>query len=84
MNSFHVFAQEKAPSSDFQSSLLLNDSDKSKERANDVQRDQSAPPPDKSLLGVQELFTASPLPSPTDSPFISYPVTKTPGKTLAS
>ncbi|KAL2101556.1 hypothetical protein ACEWY4_003317 [Coilia grayii] len=70
---------EKEPSTHLQSSPLPNDSDKSKDRANDVQRDQSVPPPpDKALPGLQEPVAASPLPS-TDSPFVSFPFTKTPG-----
>uniref|UniRef100_A0A8D2ZRY1 Fibrinogen C-terminal domain-containing protein n=3 Tax=Scophthalmus maximus TaxID=52904 RepID=A0A8D2ZRY1_SCOMX len=46
---------------------------------NDVQRDQSAPPPQQEKSeGVQSLpsTTAN---TPTDPPFISFPVTKTPG-----
>uniref|UniRef100_A0A8C7F0W2 Fibrinogen C-terminal domain-containing protein n=1 Tax=Oncorhynchus kisutch TaxID=8019 RepID=A0A8C7F0W2_ONCKI len=62
-----------------QSSGPLNDSSESKEMANDVQRDQGAPPLQpheerEPLQGTKVLPT-----NMADAPFISFPVTKTPG-----
>lgn len=67
-----------------QSSGPLNDSSQSKEMANDVQRDQGAPPLQphverEPLQGTKVLPTTM-ADTPTDAPFISFPVTKTPGK----
>uniref|UniRef100_A0A8D3EDA2 Fibrinogen C-terminal domain-containing protein n=1 Tax=Scophthalmus maximus TaxID=52904 RepID=A0A8D3EDA2_SCOMX len=62
-----------------QSNVHPNYSSEAKEMTNDVQRDQSAPPPQQEKSeGVQSLpsTTAN---TPTDPPFISFPVTKTPG-----
>lgn len=61
-----------------QSNMHPNYSSEANEMTNDVQRDQSAPP-------RQQDKTAHYIPSttahtPTDSPFISFPVTKNPGK----
>ncbi|XP_014059402.1 angiopoietin-related protein 2 [Salmo salar] len=66
-----------------QSSGPLNDSSQSKEMANDVQRDQGAPPLQphverEPLQGTKVLPTTM-ADTPTDAPFISFPVTKTPG-----
>ncbi|XP_030645880.1 angiopoietin-related protein 6 isoform X2 [Chanos chanos] len=56
-----------------------NESAEPKSVVNDVQRDQSAPlPQEKATEEIPEPFTASHN-SATDTPFISYPVTKTPG-----
>ncbi|KAJ7992534.1 hypothetical protein DPEC_G00279680 [Dallia pectoralis] len=64
-----------------QSTKPMNESSKSKEMANDVQRDQAAPPlqtqEGEPLQGVKVL--SDPMANaPTESPF-SFPVTKTPG-----
>ncbi|XP_075894726.1 angiopoietin-related protein 6 [Nelusetta ayraudi] len=60
-----------------QPNLHPNYSSEAAEMTNDVQRDQSAPPlqPDKTLHSLP----AAPSNTPTDPPFISFPVTKTPG-----
>ncbi|XP_071028112.1 angiopoietin-related protein 2-like [Oncorhynchus clarkii lewisi] len=66
-----------------QSSGRLNDSSQSKELANDVQRDQGAPPlqPQKEREPLQgsKVLPTNMADTPTDAPFISFPVTKTPG-----
>uniref|UniRef100_A0A4W5RTU8 Uncharacterized protein n=1 Tax=Hucho hucho TaxID=62062 RepID=A0A4W5RTU8_9TELE len=67
-----------------QSSGPLNDSSQSKEMANDVQRDQGTPPlqPQEKrepLQGTKVLPTTM-ADTPTDAPFINFPVTKTQGK----
>ncbi|XP_008281310.1 angiopoietin-related protein 6 isoform X2 [Stegastes partitus] len=74
-----------------QSSLVLTEPPKSQsvvhpnysseaiEMTNDVQRDQSAPPPQQAHTGgVPSLPTTTPS-TPTEPPFVSFPVTKTPG-----
>lgn len=59
-----------------------NYSSQAAEMTNDVQRDQSAPPlqPDKTLHSLPQ----APSNTPTDPPFISFPVTKTPGTSRRS
>ncbi|KAK6311720.1 hypothetical protein J4Q44_G00173840 [Coregonus suidteri] len=69
-----------------QSSGPLNDSSESKEMANDVQRDQGGPPlqPQEErepLQGIKVLPTTM-ADTPTDAHFITFPVAKTPGKSL--
>ncbi|XP_056144250.1 angiopoietin-related protein 6 [Lampris incognitus] len=62
-----------------QSNVHRNYSSEANEMTNDVQRDQSASPPrqEKQMeVSAQPSVTAS---TPTDLPFISFPVTKTPG-----
>ncbi|KAL0992905.1 hypothetical protein UPYG_G00100780 [Umbra pygmaea] len=64
-----------------QSKTHLNESSESKEMANDVQRDQGASPlqtqKKEPLQGIKVL-PATMADAPTDAPFISFPVTKTP------
>lgn len=67
----------EAPKS--QSILHPNYSSEVNEMTNDVQRDQSAPPPQQANPGrVHSLPTTTPS-APTDPPFVSFPVTKAPG-----
>uniref|UniRef100_A0A3Q1FAD3 Angiopoietin-like 6 n=1 Tax=Acanthochromis polyacanthus TaxID=80966 RepID=A0A3Q1FAD3_9TELE len=67
----------EAPKS--QSMLHPNYSSEVNEMTNDVQRDQSAPPPQQANTGrVPSLPNTTPS-APTDPPFISFPVTKSPG-----
>lgn len=67
------FFQETTSLSVQQSSRLVNVNTEPKEVASNVQRDQKQSPPEL-------LKTFDDLPSlPTDTPFISYPVTKSPG-----
>ncbi|XP_056433813.1 angiopoietin-related protein 6 [Gadus chalcogrammus] len=48
--------------------------------SNDVQRDQSGPPSQEDkLIGKATVPTITTASTPTDHPFISFPVTKTPG-----
>lgn len=62
-----------------QSSGLVNVNTEPKEVASNVQRDQSAPV-HQEQIPVELLETLADLPSlPTDTPFISYHVTKSPG-----
>ena len=62
------------------SSVHPNYSSEANEMTNDVQRDQSAPvPPHENTVHSLPSTTAS---TPTDPPFISFPVTKTPGISL--
>ncbi|XP_028267513.1 angiopoietin-related protein 6 isoform X3 [Parambassis ranga] len=65
----------EAPKS--QSNAHPNYSSEAKEMTNDVQRDQSAPPPQQTKAAHS--LPTSPTSTPTDLPFISAPVTKTPG-----
>ncbi|KAM9843110.1 angiopoietin-related protein 6 [Aulostomus maculatus] len=58
------------------SNVHPNYSSEANEMTNDVQRDQSAPPQQQENTVLFPITTAS---TPTDHPFISYPVTKTPG-----
>ncbi|XP_074512469.1 angiopoietin-related protein 6 [Sebastes fasciatus] len=53
-----------------------NYSSEAGEMTNDVQRDQSALPPQQETTVLPSNTTAN---TPTDPPFISFPVTKTPG-----
>ncbi|XP_037648954.1 angiopoietin-related protein 6 [Sebastes umbrosus] len=53
-----------------------NYSSEAGEMTNDVQRDQSALPPQQETTVLPSTTTAN---TPTDPPFISFPVTKTPG-----
>ncbi|XP_040917837.1 angiopoietin-related protein 6 isoform X2 [Toxotes jaculatrix] len=62
-----------------QSNVHPNYSSEANEMTNDVQRDQSAPPlQQEKTRGVHSLPTTT-ANTPTDPPFISFPVTKTPG-----
>ncbi|XP_053193700.1 angiopoietin-related protein 6 [Scomber japonicus] len=56
-----------------------NDSSEANEMTNDVQRDQSAAPPQKETTVGAHSLPATTASTPTDPPFISLPVTKTPG-----
>lgn len=58
-----------------------NYSSEANEMTNDVQRDQSAPPPRQEKT-VHSLPTAMATNTPTAPPFISFPVTKTPGTSV--
>ncbi|KAM4597940.1 angiopoietin-related protein 6 [Polymixia lowei] len=63
-----------------QSNVQPNYSSEANEMSNDVQRDQSAPPPPQErATGGDALPTTTTTNTPTDPPFISFPVTKTPG-----
>ena len=67
-----------------QSNVHPNYSSEANEMTNDVQRDQSAPPPQKKKTeGVHSLPTTT-ANMPTDPPFISFPVTKTPGTSTSN
>ncbi len=65
-----------------QSSVLVKENTEPKEVASNVQRDQSAPlHQEQSPPELPENFDG--LPSlPTDTPFTSYPVTKSPGSLI--
>lgn len=68
----------EAPKS--QANVHPNYSSDAREMTNDVQRDQSASPSQRGKTrGVHSLPTTT-ASSPTDPPFISFPVTKTPGR----
>lgn len=75
------FGQVTAEPPNSQSNVLPNDTTEAKEMTNDVQRDQSAPSGKTEAAHVPPTTTANP---PTDPPFISFPVTKTPGKLLSN
>ncbi|XP_065820448.1 angiopoietin-related protein 6 [Labrus bergylta] len=60
-----------------QSNMHPNYSSDTNEMTNDVQRDQSAPPTQKEKTA--DFIPSTTANTPTDSPFISFPVTKTPG-----
>lgn len=67
-----------------QSNVHLNYSSEAKETTSDVQRDQSAPPSQQGKTeGVHSLPTTTANP-PTDPPFISFPVTTTPGTSISN
>lgn len=68
----------EAPKS--QSNVHPNYSSGANEMTNDVQRDQSASPPQQEKT-VHSLPTTT-VNIPTDPPFISLPVTKTPGTSV--
>lgn len=57
-----------------------NYSSEANEMTNDVQRDQSASPPQQEEAAHSLSTTMSN--APTDPPFISFPVTKTPGTSV--
>ncbi|XP_039978691.1 angiopoietin-related protein 6 isoform X2 [Xiphias gladius] len=61
------------------SNVHPNYSSENNEMTNDVQRDQSAPPPQKKKTGGLHSLPTTTANTPTDPPFISFPVTKTPG-----
>lgn len=65
-----------------QPNVHRNYSSEANEMSNDVQRDQSAPPLQEAKRGgVHSLPTTTTNP-PTDPPFVSFPVTKTPGTSM--
>ncbi|XP_077069599.1 angiopoietin-related protein 6 [Siphateles boraxobius] len=71
--------QEAAPLLVQQTNSLLSENTETKEVASNVQRDQSVHlHQEQSPHDLLETFDDSPSP-PTDTPFISYPVTKSPG-----
>ncbi|KAM9391583.1 angiopoietin-related protein 6 [Pholidichthys leucotaenia] len=72
-------SQVKTESLKSQSNVHPNYSSDTKEMANDVQRDQSAPPPQSKKTGGVHSFPSAPISTPTEPPFISFPVTRTPG-----
>lgn len=59
-----------------------NDSSEANEMTNDVQRDQSAAPSQKETTVGAHSLPATTASTPTDPPFISLPVTKTPGTSM--
>lgn len=62
-----------------QSNVHPNYSSDASKTTNDVQRDQSVPPQQQeNTVGVHSPV-ATIATTPTDQPFISFPVTKTPG-----
>lgn len=62
-----------------QSSVHRNYSSEANEMTNDVQRDQSVPLPQQAKRkGISSLPTTT-TSTPTDAPFVSFPVTKSPG-----
>ncbi|XP_066529778.1 angiopoietin-related protein 6 [Hoplias malabaricus] len=72
-------AQQQAASTADPSVRLKYNGSESKHTVSNIQRDQSATlHQEKTVQGVQEFFTPS-SELPTDVPFISFPVTKTPG-----
>ncbi|XP_069004948.1 angiopoietin-related protein 6 [Embiotoca jacksoni] len=62
-----------------QSNVHPNYSSDASEMTNDVQRDQSAPQPQQDKTGGVQSIPATITSTPTDPPYISFPVTKTPG-----
>uniref|UniRef100_A0A4W6FYA0 Fibrinogen C-terminal domain-containing protein n=1 Tax=Lates calcarifer TaxID=8187 RepID=A0A4W6FYA0_LATCA len=62
-----------------QSNVHPNYSSEANEMTNDVQRDQSAPPPQQEKTRGGPSLPITTANTPTDPPFISFPVTKTPG-----
>ncbi|KAM6957035.1 angiopoietin-related protein 6 [Aplochiton taeniatus] len=63
-----------------QPKVFLNDSTEGRDKANDIQRDQGAPArQEEKSAGLNALPTTMEANLPTDPPFISFPVTKTPG-----
>ncbi|XP_069571665.1 angiopoietin-related protein 6 [Brachyistius frenatus] len=62
-----------------QSNAHPNYSSDASEMTNDVQRDQSAPQPQQDKTGGVQSIPATITSTPTDPPYISFPVTKTPG-----
>jgi len=76
----NLFTQEATPFPVQQTSTLLSENTETKEVASNVQRDQSVHLHQEQSAQVQlETFDDAPSP-PTDTPFISYPVTKSPGR----
>ncbi len=74
------FAQVITEAPQSPSNVHPNYSSEANEMTNDVQRDQSAPPPQKDkTVHSSPTTTAN---TPTDPPFISFPVTKTPGTSM--
>lgn len=64
-----------------QSNAHCNYSSEASEMANDVQRDQSAPPLQEKTARDSTTTTAN---APTVPPFISFPITKSPGTSMQS
>ncbi|XP_058509787.1 angiopoietin-related protein 2-like [Solea solea] len=62
-----------------QPNVHRNYSSEANEMTNDVQRDQSAPPQQQETTGRVHSLPRTTANTPTDPPFISFPVTKTPG-----
>lgn len=65
-----------------QSNVHPNYSSEANEMTNDVQRDQSAPPPQQEKTRGGPSLPITTANTPTDPPFISFPVTKTPGTSM--
>ncbi|XP_023257190.1 angiopoietin-related protein 2-like isoform X2 [Seriola lalandi dorsalis] len=61
------------------SNVHPNYSSEANEMTNDVQRDQSVPPQQQEKTGGVHSLPTTTANTPTEPPFISYPVTKTPG-----
>lgn len=66
------------------SNVHPNYSSEAKEITNDVQRDQSAPPPKQGKAGGVPSLPTTTDNTPTGPPFISFPVTKTPGTPMSN
>lgn len=65
-----------------QSNVHPNYSSEANEMTNDVQRDQSAPPPRREKTVGAHSLPSTTANTPTEPPFISFPVTKTPGTSM--
>lgn len=76
------FAQVPTERPKSHSNVHPNFSSEGSEMTNDVQRDQSASSPQQERTAPDISTTAAS--PPTDPPFISPPVTKTPGRTVSS
>lgn len=65
-----------------QSNVHLNYSSETNQMTNDVQRDQSALPLEQAQTGGGPFHPPTATSSPTDPSFFSFPVTKTPGRSI--
>lgn len=65
-----------------QSNVHLNYSSETNQMTNDVQRDQSALPLEQAQTGGGPFHPPTTTNSPTDPSFFSFPVTKTPGRSI--
>lgn len=65
-----------------QSNVHLNYSSETNQMTNDVQRDQSALPLEQAQTGGGPFHPPTTTSSPTEPSFFSFPVTKTPGRSM--
>lgn len=66
------------------SNVHPNYSSETNEMTNDVQRDQSAPPPQQAQTGGVPSSPPTATSTPTEPSIFSFPVTKTPGRSISS